>query len=169
MNKIVQHVADYIKATQTDHLVPVYDTNKKVRSTADMMTWFTTKPTNVTKKSQISQVVCDSGWESTESYVLEKNEHVAAYAKNDKHLGFKVIYTFRGVIRNYIPDFLIRLDNGTMLVLETKGQKNDEVEVKRKALAEWISAVNATHEYGHWVSDISYNVKDVDGIIAKYI
>lgn len=169
MNKIVQHISDYIKATQTDRLVPIYDTNKRIRSTNDMMTWFTTKPTNVTTKSQISQVVCDSGWEATESYILEKNIHVSAYAKNDKHLGFKILYTFKGVIKNYIPDFLIRLDNGTMLILETKGQKSAEVEAKCKALQEWIKAINNTHEYGCWVSDISYNIKDVNEIISKYI
>lgn len=56
-----------------------------------------------------------------------------------------------------------------MLVLETKGQAGAEVDAKRKALAEWIKAVNNTHEYGHWVSDISYNIKDVDEIISKYV
>ena len=84
-------------------------------------------------------------------------------------LGYENWNTFKGVIKNYIPDFLIRLDNGTMLVLETKGQAGAEVDAKRKALAEWIKAVNNTHEYGHWVSDISYNIKDVDEIISKYV
>jgi type III restriction enzyme len=55
-----------------------------------------------------------------------------------------------------------------MLVLETKGQKTKQTEVKRKALDEWISAVNGLDEYGEWHSDISYNVADVDGIILKY-
>ena len=73
--------------------------------------------------------------EDTEAYVLEKNEHVVSYAKND-HLGFKVLYTTsEGVIRNYFPDFLIRLDNGTTLVLETKGQKNEDVEKKQQLTA----------------------------------
>ena len=140
MNKIVQHISDYIRASQTSSLVPVYDTNRRVRSTADMPTWFTSKPTEVTTKSQISHVVCDSGWEYTEAYKLEKNPHVVAYAKND-HLGFKILYTYKGVIHNYIPDFLIKLDNGTTLVLEVKGQMNSQAEAKRKALDEWIKAV----------------------------
>lgn len=167
MNRIVQHIWDYIKVEQTEELVPVYDTNRRVRSTADMVTWFTTKPAQVTQKSQISHVVCDSGWEDTESYILEKNAHVAAWAKND-HLGFSVIYTYSGVVRKYIPDFLIRLDNNKMLVLETKGQETDRDKAKRKALEEWIRAVNATGEFGEWYNDISYTPKDVDGIIEKY-
>lgn len=56
-----------------------------------------------------------------------------------------------------------------MLILETKGQKSAEVEAKCKALQEWIKAINNTHEYGCWVSDISYNIKDVNEIISKYI
>lgn len=169
MNKIVQHIASYIKSTQAEQVIPVYDTNRRIRSTADMMTWFTTKPAVLTQKSQVSHVVCDSGWEDTEAYVLEKNEHVVSYAKND-HLGFKVLYTTsEGVIRNYFPDFLIRLDNGTTLVLETKGQKNEDVEKKQQALEEWIRVVNETGKFGRWESDISYSVKDVDGIIARHV
>ena len=169
MNKIVQHIMDYIKATQTEQLIPVYDTNRRVRSTADMVTWFTTKPAVLTQKSHISHVVSDSGWEDTEAYVLEKNSHVVAYAKND-HLGFKILYTTaNGVVRNYFPDFLIRLDNGTTLVLETKGKQNEDVEKKRKALDEWVQVVNETGKFGHWAHDISYSVKDVDGIIARHV
>lgn len=168
MNRIVQHLWDYIKLEQSESIVPVYDSARRVRSTADMLTWFTTKPCEVTKKSQISHVVCDSGWEATEAYLLEKNPHVTAWAKND-HLGFFVIYTYDGVVRKYWPDFLIRLDNGVTLVLETKGKEKDKDKAKRRALVEWIKAVNAAGEFGRWVNDVSYSVKDVDGIIGKYI
>ncbi len=168
MNKIVQHIWDYIKLIQTDKLVPIYDLNRRVLSTATMPTWFTSKPCVVTIKSQISHVTCDSGWENTEAYLLEKNPHVLAYAKND-HLGFKITYVYKGVVHNYYPDFLITLDNKKTLVLETKGQLNEEVEVKRKALEEWIRAVNATKKFGIWESDISYSIKDVDGIIANHL
>ncbi len=167
MKIIVQHLWDYIKLEQSDSLVPVYDSAKRVRSTADMTTWYTTKPCEVTQKSQISHIVADSGWEATEAYLLEKNPHVMAWAKND-HLGFSVIYTHKGVVRKYFPDFLIRLDNGITLVLETKGQEKERDKVKRRALAEWVKAVNATGEFGRWVNDVSYSVKDVDGIIEKY-
>lgn len=40
---------------------------------------------------------------------------------------------------------------------------------KRKALSEWVSAVNSLGEYGEWCNDVSYNIADVDGIIARYI
>lgn len=168
MNKIVQHLWGYIRAVQTTKLIPVYDQSRKIRSTADMPRWYTTKPCSITQHSHISHCVFDSSWEATESYILEKNSHVAAWVKND-HLGFEIIYTFDGVIRKYIPDFLIRLDNGKMLVLETKGQETRRDKVKREALAEWIEAVNNTGEFGLWFNDVSYDVADVDGIINKYL
>ena len=120
MNKIVQHLWSFIKLEQTEKIAPIFDPNKKIRSTADMPTWFTSKPCYITKTSQISHCVFDSAWESTESYVIEKNPHVIAWAKND-HLGFEILYVFDGVVRKYLPDFLIRLDNGKKLILETKG------------------------------------------------
>ena len=167
MNKIVQHLWGFIKLEQTERIVPIFDQNKRVRSTNDMPTWFTSKPCYITQHSQISHCVFDSAWEATESYVLEKNPHVVAWAKND-HLGFEILYVFDGVVRKYTPDFLVKLDNGKTLVLETKGQETRRDKEKRKALAEWIAAVNQCGEFGEWCNDVSYNVSDVDGIIGKY-
>ena len=168
MNKIVQHLWSFIKLEHTEKIAPIFDPNKKVRSTGDMPTWFTSKPCAITKTSHISHCVFDSAWEATESYVIEKNSHVKAWAKND-HLGFEILYVFDGVVRKYLPDFLIRLDNGKTLILETKGQETRKDKEKRKALAEWVAAVNGLGEYGEWCNDVSYNVADVDGIIARYI
>lgn len=168
MNKIVQHLWSFIKLEQTEKIAPIFDPNKKIRSTADMPTWFTSKPCYITKTSQISHCVFDSAWEATESYVIEKNPHVTAWAKND-HLGFEILYVFDGVVRKYLPDFLIRLDNGKTLILETKGQETRRDKEKRKALSEWVAAVNSLGEYGEWCNDVSYNIADVDGIIAKYM
>lgn len=167
MNKIVQHLWGFIKLEQTERIVPIFDTGKKIRSTADMPTWFTSKPCNITQHSQISHCVYDSAWEATESYVLEKNPHVAAWAKND-HLGFEINYVYDGVVRKYTPDFLIRLNNGRILVLETKGQETRRDKEKRKALTEWIEAVNNCGEFGEWRNDVSFHIADVDGIILKY-
>ena len=168
MNKIVQHLWSFIKLEQTEKIAPIFDPNKKIRSTADMPTWFTSKPCYITKTSQISHCVFDSAWESTESYVIEKNPHVIAWAKND-HLGFEILYVFDGVVRKYLPDFLIQLDNGKTLILETKGQETRRDKEKRKALSEWVSAVNSMGEFGEWCNDVSYNIADVDGIIGKYL
>ena len=56
--------------------------------------------------------------------------------KND-HLGFEILYTSRGVVRKYRPDFIIRLKSGTMLILETKGNVTEQAKTKQKFLQEW--------------------------------
>ena len=167
MNKIVQHLWSFIKLEQTEKTVPIFDPGKKVRSTGDMPTWFTSKPCNITQRSHISHCVYDSTWEATEAYVIEKNPHVKAWAKND-HLGFEILYVFDGVVRKYLPDYLIRLDNGKTLILETKGQETRRDVEKRKALSEWVSTINNLGEYGQWCNAVSYNIADVDGIIAQF-
>jgi type III restriction enzyme len=88
--------------------------------------------------------------------------------QND-HLDFAILYTYEGVPHYYYPDFLIKLDNGKILVLETKGQDSALVKAKHAALQEWIQAVNSLKEDGEWAADISFNVADVDGIIGKYV
>jgi DNA modification methylase/superfamily II DNA or RNA helicase len=168
MGEIVRHLWDFIQVEQTDSLVPIFDSGKKVRSTGDMNTWYTSKPCKITERCHISHCVFDSAWEDTESYKIQNNSNVSAWVKND-HLGFEVVYVYEGVVRKYYPDFLIRLTSGKMLILETKGQKSKRTEAKRKALEEWIESVNGTGNYGIWCGDVSYNVADVDGIIARAI
>ena len=167
MNQIVQHLWQFLKCEMTNRLVPIFNPTSKTRSTGDMATWWTVKHREPLKKSHISHCVFDSTWEATEAYKIEKNPHVTAFAKND-HLGFGILYTYAGVPRYYYPDFLIRLENGKTLVLETKGQDSPQVQEKRRALAEWIDTVNSLKEYGDWCSAISFNVADVDGIINTF-
>jgi type III restriction enzyme len=166
MNRIVEHLWKFIVLQETEQLLPVFDPGHKTRSTGNMPAWWTSKHREPLKKSHISHCVYDSAWEATEAYRLEKNPHITAFAKND-HLGFGILYTFEGVPHYYYPDFLVKLDNGKTLVLETKGQDSPQVQAKRAALAEWVDAVNFLKEYGEWCSDISFNVADIDGIIAK--
>ena len=86
--------------------------------------------------------------------------------KND-HLGFEIRYTFNGVEQKYRPDFLIRFKNGSTLVLEIKGQKSQQEQVKRRALGEWIDAVNQHGGFGRWQQDVSYHPDDVPEILEK--
>jgi type III restriction enzyme len=88
--------------------------------------------------------------------------------KND-HLGFEVLYVFGGVVRKYRPDFLIRLTDGTMLVLEVKGQDNEQARTKRQYLQEWAAAVTAHGGFGRWVSDTSFTPPDVPGILERHV
>ncbi|MCZ6704788.1 MAG: hypothetical protein O6942_02690, partial [Bacteroidetes bacterium] len=63
--------------------------------------------------------------------------------------------------------FLIRFKNGTMLVLETKGQESDQDKTKRASLNEWVKAVNEHGEFGMWASAVSRNPGDVAEVLRR--
>lgn len=169
MNKIVQHIWEAIRFENTLRLEPVFDTHRPIARTADMRPRDTSKPCERTKRSHINVCVFDSTWEATEAFELDRQgqEHVQAWGKNDG-LGFEVMYVFRGVVRKHRPDFLIRLANGTLLVLEVKGQDTEEAKAKRHFLDEWVKAVNQHGGFGHWAWDVSFDPKDIGGILAKH-
>ncbi len=146
-------------------LVPVFDTERPIRSTVDMPTWFTSKPSRHAKKSQINQSVFDSTWEASEAFDLDHSDQVAAWAKND-HLSFEVLYVYKGVIKKYRPDFLVRLKTGETLVLEVKGQDTQQNQTKRKALDKWTKAVNAYGGFGRWRWAVSFNPGDLADILG---
>ncbi|MHB2025112.1 MAG: BPTD_3080 family restriction endonuclease [Elusimicrobiota bacterium] len=166
MTKIVQHIWEAIRFSNTEALVPVFDTECPVRSTGDMRAWFTGKPCEHTKRSHISHCVYDSAWEASEAFNLDRDKNVEAWAKND-HLGFQVLYIFNGVVRKYYPDFLVRLKGGKTLVLEVKGQDSQENRTKREFLKEWVEAVNAHGGFGEWAWDVSLNPADITGILQR--
>ena len=168
MYRIVKNLWDSIRSENTEKIIPVYDNFNRTRSTGDMPRWWTTKPNNITRKSHINNCVYDSTWEASESYSLERNSHVQAWAKND-HLGFIINYLYNGAVKKYLPDFLIRLDNDINLILEVKGQESAQDKAKRRALMDWVTAVNDAKEFGKWACEVSYNIADIDGIIAKYL
>jgi type III restriction enzyme len=166
IGKIVQHLVSGIRAENSEALVPVFDTEHPIRSTGDMRPWFTRKPCEHRSRSHINQCMFDSTWEASEAYVLDREPRVQAWAKND-HLGFEVVYVFNGVVRKYRPDFLVRLTNGDMLVLEVKGQDSAEHQAKRQALDEWVRAVNMHGGFGAWAWDVSRDPADVSAILRK--
>lgn len=169
MNKIVQHIWEAIRYENALKREPVFDTHRPIARTADMRPRDTSKPCERTKRSHINVCVFDSAWEATEAFELDREgqEHVQAWAKNDG-LGFEVMYLFRGVVRKYRPDFLIRLSSGAMLILEVKGQDSEEAKTKRHFLDEWVKAVNEHGGFGRWAWDASFDTKDIEGILAKH-
>ena len=111
MQRIIQHVFEQIRFGNTLTLEPVFDSNKPIRSTEDMLPWFTGKPCVRASRSHINFCVADSTPEAQTAYELDINQAVAAWAKND-HLGFEVAYIFAGVFHKFRPDYLIRLAGG---------------------------------------------------------
>jgi type III restriction enzyme len=166
MSRIVQHVFDAIRLENTTSRKLVLDRERPIRSTGDMLPWYSSKPCGRAAHSHINFCVYDSTWEASEAFTLDHDPHVAAWVKND-HLGFEVHYLFQGGVHKYRPDFLIRLRNDVRLVLEVKGQNTDQDRTKREFLAEWIEAVNEDGGFGRWAAAVSFSPSDLADILHQ--
>lgn len=173
MNAIVQHIADAIlfgsESIEATELV--FDRQRVTNSTANMPTWYTRRESEPVSKCQISHLVGDGGWEMAVGRALDSDagigRYVDAWIKND-HLDFEIPYMWGGTVRRYIPDFLIKLENGTTLVLEVKGVDTPQNQRKRKFLDEWIKAVNEDGRFGQWAWDVVFDPNELDNVIIKH-
>lgn len=104
---------------------------------------------------------------NSEAFELDRNSQVAAWVKND-HWSFEILYLFKGAFLKYRPDYLVRLTNGRMLVLEVKGQESQQDRTKREFLSEWVKAVNAHGGFGAWACDVAFSPADLPGILKKH-
>ena len=103
MSKVVQHLWEAIRYENALSLIPVFDQERPIRSTSDMQPWYTGKACGHTERSHINMCVFDSTWEANEAFELDRNPNVCAWVKND-HLGFEVLYAFKGIIHKFRPD-----------------------------------------------------------------
>jgi type III restriction enzyme len=108
------------------------------------------------RRCHVTHVVGDRGWEPTAARALEAHPEVSAYVKND-HLGFAIPWTHLGRVRQYHPDFLVRLrDPGDgvprTLLVAVRGHGPPGPAAQRAATARdlWVPAVNHHGGFGHW-------------------
>lgn len=158
--KAAEKVARSISAGEAGEgrILPILAPYDPVGSAAhvDFSTGRPTWPT-CADKSCVSHVVADTGtWEQKVAESLEGMDEVLAYVKND-HLGLRIPYTLAGARKSYVPDFLVRWDDGRAaedplyLVLEVSGEKEEEKEAKvATARSSWIPAVNHLGTLGRW-------------------
>jgi type III restriction enzyme len=118
----------------------------------------TSKPVMETNpaKCQVEYVAADSNWEHVMTSRLESMAEVRAYVKN-QGLGLQIPYSFDTHERQYIPDFVVVLDDGhgeddlLNLVVEVTGQaRPDKIERVGTARERWVPGVNALQRYGRW-------------------
>jgi type III restriction enzyme len=117
----------------------------------------TAKPVMATdpRKCHVEYVAADSNWEHVMTSRLESMPEVHAYIKN-QGLGLQIPYTFDAHERNYLPDFVVMIDDGhgddlLSLVIEVTGQaRPDKVERVATARERWVPGVNALGRYGRW-------------------
>ena len=108
-------------------------------------------------KCHISHVVADTdSWEQKMAQTLEDMEEVVCYVK-DQGLGFTIPYTINGEERNYITDFIVRIDDGhgpddlLNLIVEVSGEKRKDKAAKvATARNLWVPAINNHGGFGRW-------------------
>lgn len=95
------------------------------------------------QKSIFNRIVGDSHFELQFANFLENCGDVVSYAKNYFAVNFKLDYANAdGDISNYYPDFLVKLPNGNVVIVETKGNEDLDVPLKMARLKQWCEDVN---------------------------
>lgn len=89
---------------------------------------------------------------------------MAAWVKND-HLGFEILYIYRGITRKYRPDFIVKLNDGSHMVIETKGVMTEQDKAKQAALKLWVEAVNQHGGFGYWRSALTNHPGEIRDVL----
>jgi type III restriction enzyme len=107
-------------------------------------------------KNHVNWVMLDSEWEAELCRIVEAHPKVIAYAKNH-NLGLEVPYRHESEARRYLPDFIVRVEDGhgpadlLNLVVEVKGYRREDAKMKKVTMnSYWIPGVNQLKTYGRW-------------------
>ncbi|MDR1276690.1 MAG: DEAD/DEAH box helicase family protein [Candidatus Accumulibacter sp.] len=107
-------------------------------------------------RNHVNWVLLDSDWEAEFCRVAEAHPKVLAYTKNH-NLGLEVPYRSGSETRKYIPDFIVKLDDGhglddpLHLIVEVKGYRREDAVVKKLTMETyWVPGVNHAGKYGRW-------------------
>ncbi len=111
----------------------------------------------VPKKSVFNRIIGDSQLELRFASFLEDCSDVVSFAKNYLAVHFKLDYVNAGGdISNYYPDFMVKLSDKRIVIVETKGQGDLDVPLKLARLAQWCEDINRVR------SDVEYDFVYVD-------
>ncbi len=117
----------------------------------------TTRPvyTTDTDKCHVSHVVADTNsWEQKMAQVLEDMREVVCYVKN-QGLGLFIPYTLNGQQKNYMPDFIVKFNDGQgdslNLIVEVSGEARKDKTTKVATTRNlWVRAINHHGGFGRW-------------------
>ena len=119
-------------------------------------------------RCHINYVVLDSDWEAEFARVAEQHPNVISYVKN-QGLGLEIPYKDGSTARTYIPDFIVRIDDGhgpddpLHLVVEVKGYRHENVKLKSETMrTQWVPGVNNLGSFGRWTFEEFGDVYEID-------
>jgi len=107
-------------------------------------------------RCHVNWAVLDSDWEGEFCRVAETHPCVRSYVKN-QNLGLEVPYRYGSEMRRYIPDFIVRIEDGhgkddlLNLIVEIKGYRREDAKEKKSTMdVYWIPGVNHLGTHGRW-------------------
>ena len=153
-----------------DSYNPVGSTNHVNFNTSKTLRWQTGA-----NRCHVNWVILDSGWEGEFCRVAESHPKVRSYVKN-QGLSFEVPYRFGSENRRYLPDFIVRVDDGhgdddlLNLVVEIKGYRREDAKEKKNTMdAYWVPGVNNSGRYGRWAFAEFTEVYQIEADFEKKI
>lgn len=101
------------------------------------------RPVRPSDRTVFNLVSCNRALETAFVQFCDKAGDVAAFAKNAGPQCLRIDYlSAGGRLAFYTPDFFVRLGNGTICLVETKGQVDKDVPLKARAACEWSKAAS---------------------------
>jgi type III restriction enzyme len=124
----------------------------------------------VPRKSIFNRIVGDSHLELRFANYLDECEDVVTFAKLYQQIGMKIDYIDNeGKIRDYYPDFIVKLKNNKVYIVETKGAIDVDVPRKIERLKLWCEDVNKQNKDTDVVFDFVYvQDKAFDELLKTY-
>ncbi len=133
----------------------------------------------IPKKSVFNKIVGDSQLELNFASFLENCDDIISYTKNFSAIHFKIDYiNADGSPSNYYPDFIIKVSNSEIVIVETKGLEDLDVPLKMNRLKQWCEDININQNKTHfdfcYVDEEMFNTytpksfNDIMKIFTKY-
>lgn len=111
----------------------------------------------IPKKSVFNRIIGDSHLELIFARFLDDCEDIISYGKNYLAVHFKLDYVNAdGDISNYYPDFLVKVSEKNIVIVETKGLADLDVPLKMARLQQWCEDINRLQ------SEVTYDYVYVD-------
>ena len=131
--QVIQNVAKIIGQARSGKETP--DVQVSTRYAKDLTEYEASPTQNVMRDpmKSIHTLCCfDSGDELKFAQMLDEADDVAAWLWNDQSgVGFRIQYSFEGRMPYYYPDFLVRLTDGSLYIVESKGSIRERDRAKQ--------------------------------------
>ncbi len=163
---VIQNVSKIIGLARSGDENPEIQT--ETRHAKDLRA-FEAVPRNVLRdpeKSVFDACCFDSMDEYQLALLLDEADDVAAWLWNDQAgVQFRIQYAFEGKTPYYYPDFLVRLTDGSMVIVESKGSIRDRDRAKQERTERYVDllsqATGQTWSYLFLINDSAIGRRDI--------